>query len=175
MRTVLARLFRRGFGFRPKESNALLFQTFEKDASGWTAMGDAAEVRTTADAARVARRTRRAGVQLRDRSPAVAARAGRPRVHWRHAEPAVLGAQRSQHPWESCSAKRAAGAITRRGFGRRQHLAAIELTPRISPLQNGRTIPWTRTESWISTRWTASRSFDLARYFSQWTANPRLP
>jgi hypothetical protein len=36
-----------------RQSSVLLFQAFEKDASGWTAMGEGAEVHTTSDIARV--------------------------------------------------------------------------------------------------------------------------
>jgi hypothetical protein len=53
MRTVWLACFAAVSAFAQNQSNALLFQTFEKDASGWTAMGDGAEVRTTRDAARV--------------------------------------------------------------------------------------------------------------------------
>ena len=53
MRTVCLVLLATLAVFAQGVSNRLLFQTFEKEASGWTATGDGAEVHSTHDAASV--------------------------------------------------------------------------------------------------------------------------
>jgi hypothetical protein len=178
MRTVWLVCFAAVSAFAQKESNALLFQTFEKDASGWTAMGDAAEVRTTRDAARV-----RAGHAALEFSYEIAPQRFAGAVL---GAPESMGGMRSLRFWARSDHNTALGVLlSEKKPGGGNYAAwfwapantwqAIELTPADFAVADGPNDPVDPDGKLDLDQVDGIAVFDLAQYFSQWTPNARLP
>ena len=178
MRTLWLVCFAAVSAFAQKESNVLLFQTFEKDASGWTAMGDEAEVRSTRDAARV-----RAGHAALEFSYEIAPQRFAGAVL---GAPESIGRMRSLRFWARSDHDTALGVLlSEKKPGGGNYAAwfwapanawqAIELTPADFTVTDGPNDPVDPDGKLDLDQVDGIAIFDLAQYFSHWTANPGLP
>jgi hypothetical protein len=178
MRTVWLLCFAAVSAFAQKESNALLFQTFDKDASGWTAMGDGAEVRTTRDAARV--RTGHAALEF---SYEIAPKRFAGAVL---GAPVSIGRMGSLRFWARSDHNTALGVLlSEKKPGGGNYAAwfwapanawqAIELSPADFTVTDGPKDPVDPDGKLDLDQVEGIAVFDLAQYFSQWPPNPGLP
>jgi hypothetical protein len=160
------------------ESPTLLFQTFDKDASGWTAMGDGAEVRTTRDAARA--RPGHAALEFTyDIAPKRFAGAVL-------GAPESIGRMRSLRFWARSDHNTALGVLlAEKKPGGGNYVAwfwapanawqAIELTPAEFTAADGPNDPVDPDGKLDVDQVNGIGVFDLAQYFSQFPAGPALP
>jgi hypothetical protein len=178
MRTVWLVCFAAVSAFAQRESNALLFQTFEKDVSGWTAMGDGAEVRTTRDAARV-----RAGHAALEFSYEIAPQRFAGAVL---GAPESIGRMRGLRFWARSDHNTALGVLlSEKKPGGGNYAAwfwapantwqAIELAPADFTVTDGPNDPVDPDGKLDLDQVDGIAVFDLAQYFSQWTSNAKLP
>jgi hypothetical protein len=178
MRAVGLVLFTTVAAFGQRESNTLLFQTFEKDVSGWTATGEGAEVRSTRDAARV--RPGHAALEFTyDLAPQRFAGAVLD-------APESFARMRSLRFWARTDHNTAVGVLlTEKKPGGGNYAAwfwtpantwqAIELTPADFTVTDGPDDPVDADGKLDLDQVDGIAVFDLAQYFSQLTRNSGLP
>jgi len=178
MRTVWLVCFAAVAAFAQKESNALLLQTFEKDASGWTAMGDGAQVRIARDATRV-----RAGHAALEFSYEIAPKRFTGAVL---GAPESIGRMRSLRFWARSDHNTGLGVLlSEKKPGGANYAAwfwapadtwqAIELTPADFTVADGPNDPVDPDGKLDLDQVEGIAIFDLAQYFSQWTPDGPLP
>jgi hypothetical protein len=177
MRTICSMVFAVIAAFAQQDSNALLFQTFAKDVSGWTATGDGAEVHTTSDAARA-----RPGHSSLEFSYDLAPR---------NFSGAVLGApesfahMQSLRFWARSDHNTAVGVLlTEKKPGGGNYAAwfsapantwqSIELTPADFTVTDGPNDPVDADGKLDLDQVEGIAVFDLAQFFSQWAATARI-
>jgi hypothetical protein len=178
MRTVGLIVFAAVAAFGQKDPNTLLFQTFDKDVSGWTAMGDGAQVHITNDAARV--RPGHTSLEFTyDLAP-------------KRFSGAVLGApetfarMQSLRFWARSDHHTAVGVLlTEKEPGGGNYAAwfwapantwqAIELTPADFTVTDGPNDPVDADGKLDLDQVEGIAVFDLAQYFSQWPAASKVP
>ncbi len=159
-------------------SPTLLFQTFDQSVSGWTAMGDGAEVRTTRDAARV--RPGHAALEFTyDLAPKRFAGATL-------GAPESIGRMRSLRFWARSDHNTALGVLlAEKKPGGGNYIAwfwapanawqAIELVPGDFTVADGPNDPVDSDGKLDIDQVNGIGIFDLAQFFSQFAANSELP
>ena len=178
MRTVAVVVFAAAAAFGQEDPSTLLFQTFEKDVSGWTAMGDAAQVRTTTDAARV-----RPGHASLEFSYELAPQRFSGTVL---GAPVSFARMQSLRFWARSDHDTALGVLlTEKKPGGGNYAAwfwapantwqAIDLTPADFTVTDGPNDPVDADGKLDLDQVEGIAVFDLAQYFSRWPAESRVP